>query len=401
MLTHDVEVLVVGLGPVGAVAALSLARQGIAVAAVEPLACSASDLRASTFHCPTLEILDRLGASQTLFAHGLKAPVYQYRDRQSGEVFAFDLGEIADRTPFPYRIQCEQHRVTADIVVQLGGETSAQLLHGQRVLFIEQDDDGVTAYVEGFAAVERWRARFLVAADGAGSVVRKVLGLQFPGFTYDEKFLCLSTSHSIETAFENLSLVNYISDPDEWMVLLRVPGLWRILVPAAEQWSDEQLLSDAYKDAVFRRMLGSDTAVQTHHRTIYRVHQRVCERFAVGRVALVGDAVHLNSPMGGFGMNSGIHDAVNLTEKLVSVLRGGADAAAQLALYERQRMTVTRDFVQAQTIENTRLMRDGWAGARAERRAAMLHLSQDRSARRSYLLKQAMFTSLEQAAAIT
>ena len=358
-------------------------------------------MMASTFHCPTLEILDRLGASQTLFAHGLKAPVYQYRDRQSGEVFAFDLGEIADRTPFPYRIQCEQHRVTADIVVQLGGETSAQLLHGQRVLFIEQDDDGVTAYVEGFAAVERWRARFLVAADGAGSVVRKVLGLQFPGFTYDEKFLCLSTSHSIETAFENLSLVNYISDPDEWMVLLRVPGLWRILVPAAEQWSDEQLLSDAYKDAVFRRMLGSDTAVQTHHRTIYRVHQRVCERFAVGRVALVGDAVHLNSPMGGFGMNSGIHDAVNLTEKLVSVLRGGADAAAQLALYERQRMTVTRDFVQAQTIENTRLMRDGWAGARAERRAAMLHLSQDRSARRSYLLKQAMFTSLEQAAAIT
>ena len=400
MVTHEVEVLVVGLGPVGAVAALALARHGIDVTAIEPLAAGATDLRASTFHCPTLEILHELEAGATLFSQGLKAPVYQYRDRQSGEVFAFDLGEIADRTPFPYRIQCEQHRVTADLVAQLQRQPTAQVLHRQRLLFMEQDEAGVTAYVETATAVERWRARFLVAADGANSVVRKVLGLEFPGFTYDEKFLCLSTTYAIEGAFENLSLVNYISDPDEWMVLLKVPGLWRILVPAPESMADETLLADDYKNAVFRRMLGREAEVATQHRTIYRVHQRVCERFAVGRVALVGDAVHLNSPMGGFGMNSGIHDAVNVADKLVRVLRGGADPAAQLALYERQRLTVTRDFVQAQTIENTRLMRDGWAGARAERRAAMARLSQDRDARRAYLLKQAMITSLEQAAAI-
>jgi len=280
------------------------------------------------------------------------------------------------------------------------------VLQGQRVLFIEQDDAGVTAYVESANAVERWRARFLVAADGASSVVRKVLGLSFPGFTYDEKFLCLSTTFAIEQAFENLSLVNYISDPDEWMVLLRVPGLWRILVPAAEQIADETLLSDDYKDAVFRRMLGQTGAagaaasVETQHRTIYRVHQRVCEQFTVGRVVLVGDSVHLNSPMGGFGMNSGIHDAINAVGKLVRVLREGADPAAQLALYERQRQTVTREFVQAQTIENTRLMRDGWANARAERSEVMNRLMSDPAARRAYLLKQAMFTSLEQAAAI-
>jgi 3-(3-hydroxy-phenyl)propionate hydroxylase len=401
MLTHDVEVLVAGLGPVGAVAALSLARQGIAVAAVEPLAAGATDLRASTFHGPTLEMLERLGTTRTLFSHGLKAPLYQYRDRQSGEVFSFDLGEIADRTPFPYRVQCEQHRVTAELVEQLKAEPKAQVLHRQRLLFVEQDEAGVTAYVESAHAVERWHARFLVAADGANSVVRKVLGLKFPGFTYDEKFLCLSTTHPVEEAFENLSLVNYISDPEEWMVLLKVPGLWRVLVPADEQAPDEHLLSDAYCADVFRRMLGREVAVTTQHRTIYRVHQRVCERFAVGRVALVGDAVHLNSPMGGFGMNSGIHDAVNATDKLIQVLRHGADPAAQLALYERQRLTVTRDFVQTQTIENTRLMRNGWAGARAERRRAMAHLAQDREARRAYLLKQAMFTSLEQAAAIT
>ncbi len=405
MITHETEVLVAGLGPVGATAALSLARQGIAVTAIEPLANSATDLRASTYHAPTLEILDDLGATEALFSHGLKAPIYQYRDRQTGEVFSFDMTEIADHTRFPYRIQCEQHRVTANIVSQLQLQPSATVLPGQRVLFVEQDAQGVTAYVENANTVERWRARYLVAADGASSVVRKVLGLQFPGFTYDEKFVCLTTEYPIEEAFENLSLVNYISDPKEWMVVLKVPGLWRILVPAPVGLSDEQLVSEEYKNGVFSRILGrpvdQDHDIITKHRTIYRAHQRVCERFAVGRIMLVGDSAHLNSPMGGFGMNSGIHDAVNASEKLVKVLRHGADSEQQLALYERQRQTITRNFVQAQTIENTRLMRDGWANARAERSEALTKLMNDREARRAYLLKQSMFTSLEQAAAIT
>lgn len=400
MITRETEVLVAGLGPVGAVASLALARQGISVAAIEPLEAGATDLRASTFHAPTLEILHELGASETLFSQGLKAPIWQYRDRQSNEIFTLDLGEIHDRTPYPYRIQCEQHRVTAEILDQLRKQPSATVAHRQRVLFVEQDDSGVTVYVEGPNAVERWRARFLIAADGANSVVRKILGLEFPGFTYNEKFLCFSTAFPIEQGFEQLSLVNYISDAEEWMVLLKVPGLWRILVPADERLPDDQLLSEANKNAVFKRMLGHGEVVQTEHRTIYRVHQRVCERFAVGRVALVGDSAHLNSPMGGFGMNSGIHDAVNVAEKLTRVLREGANATAQLELYERQRQAVTRNFVQAQTIENTRLMRNGWAGARAERRQFMLQLSTDSAARRAYLLKQAMFTSLEEAAAI-
>jgi 3-(3-hydroxy-phenyl)propionate hydroxylase len=400
MITHDTEVLVAGLGPVGSTAALSLARQGIHVTAIDPLTSSATDLRASTYHAPTLEILDDLGAASTLFSQGLKAPVFQYRDRQTGEVFAFDMAEIADRTRFPFRIQCEQHRVTAEIVKQLKAQPSANVLQGQRVLFIEQHDDHVLAYVESANAVECWRARYLVAADGASSVVRKVLGLQFQGFTYDEKFVCFSTEHPIEEAFDNLSYVNYISDPTEWMVVLRVPGLWRVLVPAPVGMSDEELVADAYKNGVFGRMLRRDVDIVTRHRTIYRAHQRVCERFAVGRILLVGDSAHLNSPMGGFGMNSGIHDAMNASEKLVSVLRHGADGAQQVALYERQRQTVTHDFVQAQTIENTRLMRDGWANARAQRSEAMNKLMNDAQARRAYLLKQSMFTSLEQAAAI-
>jgi 3-(3-hydroxy-phenyl)propionate hydroxylase len=239
----------------------------------------------------------------------------------------------------------------------------------------------------------------VIGADGAASVTRKALGLAFPGFTHPEKFLCLSTVYPIETAFENLCYVNYFSDPKEWLVLLRAPTLWRILAPADEGISDEALLSDENKDAVFGRLVGEGAAVQTAHRTIYRVHQRVVGQFTQGRVCLVGDAAHLNSPMGGFGMNSGIHDAMNLTAKLVAILREKADPTL-LDLYDRQRRAVTHGFVQAQSIENTEMMRVGWGAVSSRRREAMRRLASDGEARRAHLLRAAMFTSLEDAARI-
>ena len=396
MITHHVEILVAGLGPSGSVAALHLARQGIKVAALEA-APGAVDLRASTFHAPTIEMLDDMGVSTTLKTYGLKAPVYQYRDRSSGEVFAFDLGELSDHTRFPYRIQCEQHLVVQEIISKLESEPTAVVCKGHRLLFFVQGDDEVTAYVETPHAIECYVARYLIGADGANSIARKALNLGFPGFTYDEKFLCLSTEHPLEQSFKDLSYVNYVSDPDEWLVLLKTPRLWRVLVPANR--SDSELLSDAYKDEIFKRILGSEVCVSTHHRTIYRVHQRVCSSFAKGRVCLVGDSAHLNSPMGGFGMNSGIHDAVNLCEKLGRILRHGGDPQL-LDLYDRQRRTVTNDFIQAQTIENTKAMSQGWGAAREGRRQMLAKLQADDDARRRYLLKQSMFTSLEDAAAI-
>lgn len=394
----DVDVLVIGLGPVGSTGALYLAQHGLSVMAIEAQQEPAADLRASTFHAPTIEMLDALGAASLLHEKGLIAPVYQFRDRASGDIFNFDMGELADVTRFPYRIQCEQQWLSRTLTERLGHFDNVEVRTHHRLSFLEQDEDGVTAWIEGPLAMEKVRARFVVAADGASSITRKLLGLGFPGFTYQEKFLCLSTPYPIEQHFEGLAHVNYVSDPKEWMVLLRVPGLWRTLVPAPEDMDDDALRSDEYKDAVFSRVLGQDLKLQTGHRTIYRVHQRVCERFAVGRIGLVGDAAHLNSPMGGYGMNSGIHDVVNLGEKLVRILRGDGDLSL-IGQYERQRRTVTERFVQAQTIENTRLMRDGWASKQAKR-DDLSKLQNDADARRSFLMRTSMFASLAEAAAI-
>jgi 3-(3-hydroxy-phenyl)propionate hydroxylase len=397
------QVAIAGAGPVGTVLATLLAQAGIDVVVLEVGADCAQDLRASTFHPPTLEMLDQIGITPMLLAKGLKAPVYHWRDRHSGEVIDFDLDEISDVTRYPFRIQCEQYHLSRALASGLEKQGNADVRFGSRLLTFEEDADGVNLAIETMTGIERLRADYLIGADGANSVVRKWLGIEFDGFTYPERFLCLSTAFDIGEHLPNLAWVNYVSDPDEWLVLLRVPTLWRVLVPTDGSLSDEELRSDAMKNEIFGRLVGDGSMVETRHRTLYRVHQRVAQSFREGRVMLAGDAAHLNNPLGGFGMNSGVHDAFNLFEKLLPVLKGqkaGGAAEENLALYDRQRREVTHSFTQMQTKENMAMIRGGQDEAHKRRREAMLAIKQDDERRRAYMLRQAMFESLSQAAAI-
>jgi len=392
--SHDVEVLIAGSGPVGAVAAWALQLAGVSVMVAEAAAACHEDLRASTFHPPTLEMLDRLGLAQPLLAQGLKAPVIQYRTRSTGEVMAFDLSELGDMTDWPFRLQCEQWKLARLVAQRLEDKVH----FGRRVVHFEQDADGVTVHLEAPFGIETVRARYLIAADGANSLVRKWLGVGFDGFTYPEKFLTISTDAALEVHFDDLANVNYVSDPAWWHVLLKVPGLWRVLVAVDDSVPDAELLSDQAVAQVFDRLIG-DPSVTTRHRTIYRVHQRVAQRFDHGRVLLAGDSAHLNNPLGGLGMNSGIHDAVNLAGKLVDILQEGADPDALLPRYGRQRRAVTQSFIQAQTMKN-KVMMEADEAARRPLFDEMRDVLRDRDRRRDYMLRQAMFTSLEAAAAI-
>jgi 3-(3-hydroxy-phenyl)propionate hydroxylase len=394
-----VQVVVAGAGPVGCVAATYLAQQGIDVLLAEAGPDAARDLRASTFHPPTLEMLDDLGVAPRLLEMGLKAPIYHWRDRKTGEVLSFDLAEIADATRYPFRLQCEQYYLARMLAEGLEQAGAAEVLFNHRLVHFEQDDAGVRVDLEGPNSIVTVEADYLIGADGASSIVRKWLATEFDGFTYPEKFLCLSTDTPLDEYLPNLAYVNYVSDPDEWLVLLKVPTLWRVLVPAEETEDNSELLSDRKKNQVFDGITGEGAAIKTHHRTIYRVHQRVAKQFRKGRVMLIGDAAHLNNPLGGFGMNSGIHDAFNLCAKLTDVIRNGADDSL-LDLFDRQRQTVTHNFTQQQTIENMALMRGGQSEAHRRRLENMRLLSEDPERRRTYLLRQAMITSLKEAAAI-
>ena len=393
------KVVVAGAGPVGAVVAFFLAQKNIDVVLLECTENNAQDLRASTFHPPTLEMFDELGIADSLIAKGLKAPIFHFRERQTGEVIDFDLSEIADVTKFPFRIQCEQYHLSRMLSEALEKNDNAQVLFNHRVVGFHQHQEGVQVFAEAPEAIVRIDADFLIGADGANSIIRKWLETDFTGFTYPEKFLCFSTPEPLEQKIPNLSYVNYVSDPNEWQVLLRVPSLWRVLVPAGEEQTDEFLTSDGYKNEVFDRLIGNGDAVETKHRTIYRVHQRVAKKFVHDRVIIIGDAAHLNNPIGGFGMNSGIHDAINLCEKLEKIYKGG-DADTLLGKFERQRHKTTHDFIQAQTMRNMEYLAQGDSSEHQLRKSEMQRQRSDDTLRRTYLLRQSMIESLEQQKAI-
>ncbi|AUN32196.1 FAD-dependent oxidoreductase [Niveispirillum cyanobacteriorum] len=392
------QVVIAGAGPVGTVAAYYLARQGIDVLVLEAGADCAQDLRASTFHPPTLEMLDELEITPFLLEKGLKAPIYHYRDRRTGQVIEFDLGELEGSTRYPYRLQCEQYHLARALAEKLEAHPKATVKFGSRLVYVNQDETGVDLAYETPFAIEKVRADWLIGADGANSAVRKWLGIGFEGFTYPEKFLCLSTAEPLEDYFPNLAHVNYVADPEEWLVLLRVPSVWRILLPATPESSDSDLVSDENRDRVFQRLIGK-TGVKTHHRTIYRMHQRVAESFRKGRAFLIGDSAHLNNPLGGFGMNSGIHDAFNLCQRLTAIIKNGEDEAS-LDQFSRQRRGAARSFVQAQTIQTMEMMKEGHTSAQEKRRDEMLAIRNDPERRRQFLMRQAMFQSLADAAAI-
>ncbi len=392
------KVVIVGAGPVGCVAAFYLAQHGVDVVLVEQGPDCAQDLRASTFHPPTLEMLDSLGLAEPLIEKGLKAAIYHWRERSTGNVFEFDLSEIADETKFPFRVQCEQYHLARLLARKLEEQANARVLFSHRMLGYVETATGIEVSLESPYAIERIEADYLIGADGANSVVRKLIGVEFDGFTYPEKFLCLTTKEPLEEHLPNLALVNYVSDPTEWTVLLRVPSLWRVLVPANADDADDDLLSDTKKEQVFEGLIGKPDVI-TGHRTIYRVHQRVARAFRKGRVCIIGDAAHLNNPLGGFGMNSGIHDAFNLCPKLVSILKDGADPEPLLDRFDRTRQRQTHDFVQSQTKINMEFMRGGEGGQHGLRKQEMARLVADKAARRDYLLRQSMIQSVRAAAA--
>ena len=399
MQTHQAHVVVAGAGPVGLVSALLLANQGVKVTVLEAAPALNRDLRASTFHPPTLDMLAPLGLTDDLVAQGLVARYTQQRDRQEGVIAEFDMQLIAPDTDHPFRLQCEQWKLTQMIQAQLNAMPHVQILFDAKVTQVTQSADQVQVAFTQAEEAHSLQADYLIGADGAWSAVRRSLNIEFEGFTYPERFLVVSTAFEYADHLPRLSYVNYCSDPQEWCVVLRVPTLWRVLFPTKAEETDEAVLTDESVQARLQNLLPQAQPYVTQHRTLYKVHQRVAQRFRHGRVVLAGDAAHINNPLGGMGMNGGIHDAINLSEKLLAVLQKG-ESDALLDQYERQRRTIAIDYINASTARNKRDIEERDPVKRKENQQALRELSLDPVRARAYIRQSSMIDALERAKAI-
>ena len=345
-------------------------------------------------------MLDDIGLYERLEPRGIVAPLVHYWDRGDPEPIAvFDHGVLADDARFPHALQCDRLKLVEEALKAASGDDLIEIRTGTELVGFRQAADSVTAVVEtADGEHQELRGTHLVGCEGAHSVVRKQLGIDFEGFAFPDRTMTLSVLFDFDSILP-YGHRNYILDPVEWANLFRWTDLWRVVLPADVHADPDALLDDEVIEAGLQRFHPIGEPYEVVSKSLYTVHQRVAETFRAGRVLLAGDAAHVNSPIGAMGMNSGIHDAVNLAGKLSSVLRGDAGDDL-LDRYVRQRRHVAVAHVQAITIRNKKLMAEADPEVRRRNRDELRRAADDPALARDFLLRASLIASVREAAEI-
>jgi 3-(3-hydroxy-phenyl)propionate hydroxylase len=405
MKSNGDPVLIAGGGPVGLLCAWMLGRRGLHVRLFDNNGEPQADPRAATTHPATLELLTEDGLAEDMARVGLVAPVFQFWDRPSGELVAqFDHALLKDDTRYPYVVQCEQFKTARLLLDRLRKMPNVEVLFGHEVAEVAQTEHSVGVKVRGPKADAKHAGSYLIGADGGRSVVRKQCGIAFEGFTWPERFIVLTTPYDFE-AERGYCYRSYFADPGAWCNCFKVsadgpPGLWRTVFPAGAEQSEADIMSDAGVQARIQSFFPSSQPYDIVHRNLYVTHQRVAETFRKGRVLLAGDAAHVNNPIGGMGLNGGIQDAANLSEKLAQIFLNGAPDRL-LDLYSLQRRAVAVEFVQEQSIANKKRLEARDPETRQRNLSELREIAADPARARQFLLHTSMLTSQKRAAAMT
>ncbi|MFG2061813.1 FAD-dependent oxidoreductase [Micromonospora sp. NPDC048871] len=315
MLPERTDVLIVGAGPTGLTAALTLARHGVQATLVDERERPQVTSRAAVVHAYTLEMLDRIDAAALLVARGLPSRRITVRDRDRVLV-TVPFDGLPSRHRYALTVsQSVTEQVLAEQLAEAGGE----VLRPYRLTGLDLDDAGALARFDGATV----RARWVIAADGMHSTVRTAAGIPFTGRADTESFVLADVLMDSTMSREGASIFLARGGPLVWVPL---PGDQVRLVATV---TDPPAEPDA---AYLQRILDErgpaarpDRVREVLWSSRFRQHQRVAETFRAGPILLAGDSGHVHSPAGGQGMNLGIRDAIDLGETLAEVLAGGPD----------------------------------------------------------------------------
>ncbi len=398
-------VVVIGAGPVGLCLALALAQELVPVTLLE-LMSDADFLnqvpRAGSNHPSTLQFFDKIGLYERLVPRGIIAPRFQYWDRQDASIIAeFDHVHLKEDTKFPFVLQCERIKIIEEALAMAKANPLITVRMSAAFTGLEQNQDSVAVhFTNEDGEPETVTASHLVSAEGARSIARKLLELDFQGFTYPERTLNIEVAYDFTK--QGFTERNYISDPVEYSNLFHwkgPPDRWRIHFPTDPNEDEKKLTTPNALQERLKRFLRIDGDFEICGFNLYPVHQRVAEKFRSGRVMLAGNSAHVNSPIGGMGLNSGVHDAFNLADKLARVWRGEA-SDAELDRYDRQRRQIAIQHTQAQTIRNKRLLAERDPAVRKHNHEELRRTAEDPVLARKFLRRASLLDSLEEAAQI-
>lgn len=393
------RVVIAGAGPIGLICAYRLSLLDIPVVVVDKSTEIPTDLRASTWHPATLDMLEEIGVTDEILAKGAKCPSWQYRFQKTGERAVFELRVLEGETNHPYRVQCEQFHVVRHLVDLISKRDNVDLHWGAEVVGVSQGDDQASFIVKTQDGEETLSGRFAIGADGGRSTVRQALDLGFDGKTYPIFTMVAITDFPFEEYYEGLSNVSYVWTEDGNFSLLRVPDRWRSGITPRPDQTPEEALSDDNINAHFQRIVPRDARYDVLARGSYRTHMRVTERFNVGRIFLAGDAAHLNTPNGGLGMNCGVHDAMNLTEKIHDVWHGRAGMDV-FDRYTRQRKTIATEYVHKMSDANHHRMRERDPDKRRAIMDDFKRITADDALMKDWLMNSSMINAVRHAATI-
>ncbi len=393
------QVLIAGAGPVGLTAALLLGSKGIMVTLVEAEPFIGEELRASTFHPPTLDMLAAYGVTARMLGAGLVCSTWQIRLHPSGERAVFDLSALNGETNHPFRLQCEQSNYCRFVLEQLRKLESVTILFNAAVSALQQMPDNVHVTCVGPDSERSLSAEYVIGADGARSAVRRNLGIEMSGDIYPETTILATTHYPFHEKLEGLSNVSYCWKPNGTFSLLRLPDVWRVSLYARDGQTTEQAMEDEAQQELLHEIVPDAGRIEILETRPYRIHRRLASAYRNGRVFLAGDAAHLNSPSGGMGMNGGIHDTFNLCEKLIAVIHGGENEAL-LDRYERQRRPIAEEEIIQQAHRNRTRMQERDPARRRTMLEELQRTVADKAKLKAYLLKSSMIDGLRRASEI-
>lgn len=405
MTTNDGRrVLIAGGGPVGLLCAWLLGRKGIPVRLFDDNDSPQADPRAATTHPATLDLLSDDGLADDMARVGLVAPIFQFWDRPSHTLVAeFDHAILKNDTRHPFVVQCEQFKTAKLLLERIEKIRNVEIMFGHAVTDVTQDSTSASVTVRGPDGVKQHGGAYVIGADGGRSTVRKQSGIAFDGFTWPERFIVFTTPFDFQ-AQRGYSFRSYFADPGAWCNCFKVsadgpPGLWRTVFPTDSSTAEEELTSDTAVQALMHKFFPASHDYEVVHRNLYVTHQRVAETFRKGRVVLAGDSAHVNNPIGGMGLNGGLQDGANLSDKLTRILLDGAPERL-LDVYDRQRRTVAVEFVQEQSIANKKRLEESDPDSRRKNLDELRAMAADPARARQFLLRTAMIASQRRAEAI-